>query len=49
MKSQSLSQTSAKGVAAVLDKVLKVEANSASCAFLHQPKAPKELQKFRRQ
>ena len=48
VKTQSLAKTSAKGVAAVLDKVLKAEANSASCALLHQPKAPEGLAKFRR-
>ncbi len=38
----------AKGVKEILDIVLKTEANSASCAILYQPKAPKELEKFRR-
>jgi len=38
----------AKGVKEILDIVLKTEANSTSCAILYQPKAPKELEKFRR-
>lgn len=31
----------------VLDITLKVEANSASCAVLYQPKEPKELERFK--
>jgi cyclic lactone autoinducer peptide len=32
----------------VLNSYLKLEANSASSICMHQPKAPKELNKFRR-
>lgn len=33
----------------VLTNVLKADANSAACCFAYQPKAPKELSRFRRQ
>ena len=38
----------AKGMKAALDVVLQTEANTASCAIMYQPKAPKELMKYRR-
>ena len=38
----------AKGIAMMLNNVLSVEANSTSCSIVYQPKAPKELVKFRR-
>ena len=47
MKSK-LTKSVAKGTASVLNAVLRAEANSASCIIMHQPKAPKELEKFRR-
>lgn len=31
-----------------LDKTLKVEANSASCLIIYQPKAPKALDRFKK-
>lgn len=45
---KSLSKTVAKGIAVVLDKTLHIDANSASCIMYYQPKAPKELNKYRR-
>ena len=33
----------AKGMKAALDVVLQTEANTASCAIMYQPKAPKEI------
>lgn len=48
MKTEKLSQMSAKGVASILENMLKVEANTTSCAYIYQPKAPKDLQKYRR-
>lgn len=36
-------------VAKVLTNVLKADANSTTCYFAYQPKAPKELSRFRRQ
>ena len=40
---------SAAMAAKVLTNVLKSDANSAACCFAYQPKAPKELSRFRRQ
>lgn len=48
MKKENLSKKSAVIVTAALDKVLNVEANTTSCYFAYQPKAPKELKQFRR-
>lgn len=48
MTNTKLSKASARAVASVLEKVLRVEANSASCIVLHQPKTSQELQKYRR-
>lgn len=48
MKTEKLSQMSAKGVASILENMLRVEANTTSCGFAYQPKAPKDLQKYRR-
>lgn len=31
-----------------LDEVLHIEANTSSCAYIFQPKAPTELKKFKR-
>ena len=36
----------AQKVVKILDKILKLEANSASCMFAYEPKAPKELERF---
>ena len=47
MRNKSKSKM-AKLMAATLKKVLVVEANTTSCALLHQPKTPKELDKFRK-
>lgn len=48
MKEETMFRASAKGVASMLEKMLKVEANTASCGLVYQPKAPKDLQKYRR-
>jgi len=48
LKAKTLSQTSAKGVASMLEKMLRVEANTTSCGVAYQPKTPKDLQKYRR-
>ena len=45
----NVGKTSAKLVATVLEKVLHVEANTTSCTFVYQPKAPKDLKQFRRE
>lgn len=40
---------SAALVAKALTNVLRVDANSTACFLAYQPKAPKELSRFRRQ
>lgn len=47
MKKQ-VTKSVANGIKAALDAVLRTEANTASCAIMYQPKAPKELLKYRR-
>ena len=37
-----------KNKAEKIVKVLKLEANSASCVFAYEPKAPKELERFKK-
>lgn len=44
----NLAKKIAKTTVSTLDKFLKVDANSTSCCIVYQPKAPKELEKFRR-
>lgn len=46
--SKNPSQKIAKTVASILDSVLKTEANSTSCCVIYQPKAPKELERFKK-
>lgn len=43
-----LSKSVAKGTVAVLNAFLRADANSAACCIAYQPKAPKELARFRR-
>ena len=38
----------AQKVVKILDKILKLEANSASCMFAYEPKAPKALERFKK-
>lgn len=49
MKKEKMSKTVAKGIASALNSMLRIEANSTSCVIAYQPKAPKELEKFRRE
>lgn len=49
MKQKNVSKTVAKATTNVLNTLLRVEANSASCVLFYQPKAPKELARFRRE
>lgn len=37
----------AKGVVSALNVVLRADANSASCVISYQPKAPKDIAKYR--
>lgn len=43
-----ISKSVAKKTVAVLDTFLRADANSASCCIVYQPKAPKELARYRR-
>ena len=43
-----LSKAVAKGMVSVLYTFLRADANSAACAITYQPKAPKELARYRR-
>lgn len=47
MKNQ-VSKSIAKGMVSALNTFLRTDANSASCYIIYQPKAPKELARFRR-
>lgn len=48
MTKKNVGKQAAKGVAAALDTMLKADANSASCGIVYQPKAPKELARYRK-
>ncbi len=48
MKEKNLKKSAAQTTANVLTNYLRVDANSASCFVFYQPKAPKELSRFRR-
>lgn len=43
-----VSKSVAKGVVLALNTFLRADANSASCAIAYQPKAPKELARYRK-
>lgn len=47
MEKNKMSKPMAKKVAKALNTVLRTEANSASCAVAYQPKAPKDLMRFK--
>lgn len=46
---KNVSGKSAALVAKALTNVLRADANSTACIVAYQPKAPKELSRFRRQ
>ena len=46
MERKNMVKPSAKLVEKTLNRMLK-DANSTSCALIYQPKAPKELERFR--
>lgn len=48
MLGKKLNEKAAKTVANVAKQTLKVEANSNSCMVIYQPKAPKELSRFKK-
>ena len=45
---KEVTKSVAKGMKAALDVVLRTEANTASCLIMYQPKAPKELERYRK-
>lgn len=48
MVKKEITKSVAKGLKSSLDMVLRAEANTTSCIIFYQPKAPKELTKYRR-
>lgn len=48
MEREKLLKKSTKVVADIATKYLKADANAASCIVFHQPKAPKELSRFKK-
>lgn len=48
MIKKEITKLAAKGMKNALDTVLRAEANTTSCSIVYQPKAPKELTKYRR-
>lgn len=48
MKKETATKKVARGVTKALNSVLKTEANTTSCAVIYQPKAPKELCRFKK-
>ena len=48
MKKESVAKRAADVVTKTLNNVLRTEANSTSCVVLCQPKAPKELCRFKK-
>lgn len=47
MNQKKVIKKTATGVTAILNTILKIEANSTSCLIAFQPKAPENLSKFR--
>lgn len=45
---KQISKSVAKGAVFILNKFLRIDANSTSCLIAYQPKAPKELARYRR-
>lgn len=48
MMKKRVSNIVAKGTVSVLNTFLHADANSTSCIIMHQPKAPKELARFKK-
>lgn len=48
MKKNTMKKVVPKLAKNLLEQVLQVEANSTTCFVLHQPTAPKELARFRK-
>ena len=48
MLAKKLNEKAAKTIAKMAKQTLKVEANTNSCIVIYQPKAPKELSRFKK-
>ena len=48
MRQNNLNKRISQRIKECLDQVLHIEANTSSCAYIFQPKAPTELKKFKR-
>lgn len=48
MKKTDMSKKAPCYVATLLNKMLKVDANSTSCSVVYQPKIPKGIEKYRK-
>lgn len=48
MKNKEISKKVSKCVTSILEKTLRLEANSTSCMVAFQPKTPEGLEKFRK-
>lgn len=47
MKKNTTEHKAAKRLTSVLNGVLRTEANTTSCYLVYQPKAPKDLMRFK--
>lgn len=48
MMKSKVSKKVAKGTVSVLNTLLRADANSTSCILAYQPKAPKELARYKK-
>lgn len=48
MKEKKLANQLAKPISSVLKASLHISANTASCGVIHQPKEPKNLNRFKK-
>lgn len=48
MDKKKIKSALAKGIVKTLNVTLHMDANSTSCAVIYQPKAPKDLSKYRK-
>ena len=49
MRQNNLNERISPRIKKCLDQALHIEANTSSCAYIFQPKAPEELKNFKRQ
>lgn len=47
MRQNNLNRKISQRIKGCLDKVLHIEANTSSCVYIFQPKAPEELKNFK--